>query len=75
MYPNLFSSKRILIKTWVQELEESDKGRINDEWNPTAVEYLSREEKQRREEEEKIKYQMLMQTKLDQLEKELQEEK
>lgn len=32
MYFNMFSSKRIIFKTWVEPLVESDIAKINGEW-------------------------------------------
>lgn len=75
MYLNMFSSKRILIKTWVEHLEERDIEKINGIWKPTAAEYITPEERKRREEAEKLKYQELLEDKLARLEKELEEER
>ena len=61
MYLNFLSSKRILIKTWVEPLTPDDMDKVNGIWKPTSVEYISEEEKKRREEEEKLKYQKLLQ--------------
>lgn len=64
MYLNMFSSKRIVVKSWVEQLEERDIEKINGMWNPTSAEYMSQEERKRREEEEKTRYQNLLQEKL-----------
>ena len=36
-----FNSKKIKFKSYVEELVESDKSRIEDEWQPTSAEFLT----------------------------------
>lgn len=55
MYLDVFSSKRILVKTWVEELDASDEQNIENMWQPTSARYISPEERAKIEEEERIR--------------------
>ena len=50
-----FSSKRILIKTWVDELTPQDEQKIEKWWQPTSARYISPEEKELQEVQEKLR--------------------
>ena len=49
-----WGSKKIHVRTWVSELEPGDQESIKTNWQPTSAEYISPEEKERREAEARL---------------------
>ena len=54
-YDRIYSSKTLKLRSWVAEYTADDVHNIKNAWKPTATEYVSPEEKLRREKEKQAK--------------------
>ena len=59
-YDRWYGSQSIVLRSWVSEYSPNDAGLIQNSWQPTATEYISPQEKQRREEEKQAKIEALL---------------